>query len=331
MSSPNKEYYEISAVSRLTGISAHLLRVWERRYGVVEPERSESQRRRYDRDDIRRLTLLKVLTDNGSPIGSVARLTLSELEERVTHSPVAPGPAATTMAPWPTCRVLTVGNWVRRTMAEAATRSTLLEVVASLDEFPSIKDMPERGSVDLLIVERATLFPEDLQSVHEWIDRLGARRAIVIYQFASDRDLSPNDLQLITALRAPVESSELLLACLADIQIAQRAAELERTDRNPALPRSPGPDGEEVPPRSFSDAQLARISSISSTVKCDCPQHLAVILANLNAFESYSALCESRNEADAALHAHLFRTTAQARIQMEEALSRVLFEEGIVI
>ncbi len=322
------EYYEISAVSRLTGISAHTLRVWERRYGVVEPARSDSQRRHYDQTDIRRLILLKTLTDHGSPISSVARLSLEELEDRAARAPNTATPAGTHLTRQK-CRVLAIGNWVRTTVAEAAMQSPWLEVVGYLDDFPPYKEMPERGSVDLLIVERATLFPEELKLVREWMNRLGARRSIVIYHFAAERDLSQNDLQMITALRAPVESSELVLACLADIEMARRAGEPDR--KNPADAPDPalGPDGEEAPARRFSDSQLAHLSTLTSTVKCDCPQHLAVILANLNAFERYSALCESRNEEDASLHAHLYRTTAKARVSMEEALVRLLDAEGI--
>lgn len=330
MSAQNMEYYEISAVSRLTGISAHALRVWERRYGVVEPVRSDSQRRLYDQTDIRRLTLLKTLTDHGSPISSVARLSLEELEDRVARAPYA-APLATAHVTRPRCRVLAIGNWVKRTVAEAAMQSPLLEVVDYLDDFPPYKEMPERGSVDLLIVERATLFPEELKLVREWMNRLGARRSIVIYHFAAERDLSPNDLQMITALRAPVESNELVLACLADLEIARQSGHPARKFPEDTPDQSVGLDGEEAPPRRFSDSQLAQLSQLTSTVKCDCPQHLAVILANLNAFERYSALCESRNEADAALHAHLYRTTAQARVSMEEALARLLDAEGIAL
>jgi MerR family transcriptional regulator, light-induced transcriptional regulator len=328
MSAQNMEYYEISAVSRLTGISAHTLRVWERRYGVVEPVRSDSQRRHYDQTDIRRLTLLKTLTEHGSPISSVARLSLAELEDRVARAPV-PAPPANAPLEQQRCRILAIGNFVRRTVAEAAMQSPMLEVVSYLNDFPAIKEMPERGSVDLLIVERSTLFPEELRLIREWMNRLGARRSIVIYHFAAERDLSPNDFQMITALRAPVQSNELVLACLAAIEIAARAGEPE--GKNPA--NSPDqalrPGGEQAPPRRFSDGQLAHLSTLTSTVKCDCPQHLASILANLNAFERYSALCESRNEDDAALHAHLYQTTAKARISMEEALARLLSSEGI--
>ena len=80
MKTAGMEYFEISAVARLTGVSSHVLRVWERRYGVVEPHRSDSKRRRYTQDDIQRLSLLKSLVDNGHAIGSIATLTTPQLE-----------------------------------------------------------------------------------------------------------------------------------------------------------------------------------------------------------------------------------------------------------
>ena len=86
MKAQEEEFFEISAVARLTGISSHVLRVWERRYGVVEPHRSDSKRRRYTRDDIQRLSLLKTLVDNGHAIGTIAKLGTAQLEERLSNA-----------------------------------------------------------------------------------------------------------------------------------------------------------------------------------------------------------------------------------------------------
>lgn len=57
-----------------------MLRVWEKRYGAVVPERTETQRRAYSGAEVRRLKLLRVVTQRGHPIGSVARLSDEELE-----------------------------------------------------------------------------------------------------------------------------------------------------------------------------------------------------------------------------------------------------------
>ena len=54
----NQAQYAIAAVSRLSGISCHTLRVWERRYGFPVPVRSPSGHRRYDRDQVQTLCRL---------------------------------------------------------------------------------------------------------------------------------------------------------------------------------------------------------------------------------------------------------------------------------
>ena len=44
--------YRIGAVTKLTGLSADVVRVWERRYGAVRPVRSEAGTRLYSDADI---------------------------------------------------------------------------------------------------------------------------------------------------------------------------------------------------------------------------------------------------------------------------------------
>ncbi len=82
VSDPGKTY-RIGAVSRLTGVPADTLRVWERRYHVVTPIRSEAGTRLYGSEDVGRLTLIKRLVDRGDAISSVANLSLTELRERM--------------------------------------------------------------------------------------------------------------------------------------------------------------------------------------------------------------------------------------------------------
>ena len=69
--------YKIGAVARLTGISPDTLRIWERRYDVVTPERTSTGDRLYSSEDITRLQLIKRLVDSGNGIGSVASLPLN--------------------------------------------------------------------------------------------------------------------------------------------------------------------------------------------------------------------------------------------------------------
>ena len=60
------------------------LRVWERRYGLTQPALSPSGQRRYSADDVRRLALVKQLTELGHAIGSLAPLDLPQLQRVAT-------------------------------------------------------------------------------------------------------------------------------------------------------------------------------------------------------------------------------------------------------
>lgn len=71
--------HPIEVVSRRTGLSKDVLRAWERRYSAVVPARTETGRRLYSDDDVRRLTRLRSATEGGRPISQVAGLTDEEL------------------------------------------------------------------------------------------------------------------------------------------------------------------------------------------------------------------------------------------------------------
>lgn len=67
-------------VSQQTGLSPHVLRVWEKRYQAVTPRRTESNRRMYTDSEIQRLKALAILTNLGYSIGQIAKLNCSELQ-----------------------------------------------------------------------------------------------------------------------------------------------------------------------------------------------------------------------------------------------------------
>src|SRR3954471_11288199 len=63
--------YPIAAVSKLTGVSCHALRVWERRYGFPVPLRSPSGHRRYGHDEVMLLRRVCELARAGGSIGEL--------------------------------------------------------------------------------------------------------------------------------------------------------------------------------------------------------------------------------------------------------------------
>jgi DNA-binding transcriptional MerR regulator len=92
MSSPT---YRIGPFARLTGVSVHALRIWERRYGAFAPLRTPKGARLYSDSDVERVRLLKALTEEGHPIGSIAQLSEQELRALVEKTRLAPAePAA---------------------------------------------------------------------------------------------------------------------------------------------------------------------------------------------------------------------------------------------
>ncbi len=90
--------HPIQVVARRTGLSADVLRAWERRFGVVQPGRSEAGRRRYSDADIARLALLRAVTREGWSIGQVAHLPNADLRELTGAAP-APVPPPRGVAP----------------------------------------------------------------------------------------------------------------------------------------------------------------------------------------------------------------------------------------
>ena len=91
-----------------------------------------------------------------------------------------------------------------------------------------------------------------------------------------------------------------------------------------SLPQTGAP-----PPRRYDDAALADLAALSSTVACECPRHVAELVALLSNFEDYSAQCASLSPRDEALHQDLRRTAATARALFEQALDRLLVHEGL--
>lgn len=75
----NSITYPIKAVSNLTGLSIHVIRAWEKRYNVVTPQRTESNRRVYSSEDVEKLKLLSLATGKGYAISSIAGLGVKDL------------------------------------------------------------------------------------------------------------------------------------------------------------------------------------------------------------------------------------------------------------
>lgn len=77
------ESYTIKDLERLSGINANTIRVWERRYGIIKPGRTSTNRRRYNDNQLRKIINISILMRNGLKISSIAALSDREIENKV--------------------------------------------------------------------------------------------------------------------------------------------------------------------------------------------------------------------------------------------------------
>jgi DNA-binding transcriptional MerR regulator len=80
-------YVRIGELSRRAGVSADVLRAWERRYGLLRPTRSEGGFRLYSPQDEQRVALMRDHLERGLSAAQAARLILDEAERRPDESP----------------------------------------------------------------------------------------------------------------------------------------------------------------------------------------------------------------------------------------------------
>ena len=90
---PSNKLHPIRIAAHYSGLSAEVIRAWERRYQIIEPHRTAGNRRLYSDADINRLTLFAKAIKAGRRISSIATYTNRQLEEiieedrQLTHKP----------------------------------------------------------------------------------------------------------------------------------------------------------------------------------------------------------------------------------------------------
>ena len=314
--------YGIGAVAKLTGLTDHTIRVWERRYGAVVAQRAANGRRLYAPADVEKLGLLKRLTDQGLSIGQIAGEDIADLRER------AEGIREFVSTPLPErIRVALLGDFLPMQISVHERDLAPVEVVVSDNDRERLAADLERTPVDVIVLESPILDRVVVRQLRDLINRGAAARGVIVYSFGRARDIDMALDAQILALRSPVNVDEAREAII-------RAFGSDRPARSVPKPESKSPASEwafagPVAPRRFTNAQLATLVQASTAIDCECPHHLAQLVGDLTAFEVYSASCANRDEDDAALHRYLHQTTAQARSLIEIALERVAEAEGI--
>lgn len=306
--SPDAPGLPIGVVCRLTGVAPETLRAWERRHGLVKPSRAGGRNRLYSQDDLKRIALAKSLTDSGYSIGAVAAMPTAQLE-RLLERDAQPAPAASPRsAAKAGAKIGVIGTGLGvRLKASGRYAPDLAFVVSDPVELGTV-----RGQADLLALEIPTLHADASARVAEALATTGARRAAVFYRFSQAGVVDALENAGIPCIKGLPTDSDL-----------RRAFETSLPAPSTGWAAAPAPSR-------FTEEELARIIAARPTIACECPRHLADLITGLSAFERYSAECEGRFPADAAVHESLRRTAAAARVLIEDGLSDLLQHEASV-
>jgi DNA-binding transcriptional MerR regulator len=79
------KHYAIKDLERLSGIKAHTIRIWEQRYQLLNPQRTDTNIRLYSDDDLRKLLNVTLLLDNGIRISKISELTEERISKEVQN------------------------------------------------------------------------------------------------------------------------------------------------------------------------------------------------------------------------------------------------------
>lgn len=75
--------YSIKDLENLSGIRAHTIRIWEKRYGLIDPHRTNTNIRYYTDNDLKKILNVAVLNRHGIKISNIAKLSDLELKEEI--------------------------------------------------------------------------------------------------------------------------------------------------------------------------------------------------------------------------------------------------------
>jgi DNA-binding transcriptional MerR regulator len=78
-----KNNFSIKNLEHLSGIKAHTIRIWEKRYNLFEPERTDTNIRLYNLENLQKLLNVTLLYNNGYKISRIASLSQQEINENV--------------------------------------------------------------------------------------------------------------------------------------------------------------------------------------------------------------------------------------------------------
>ena len=76
-------HYSIRDLEQLSNVKTHTIRVWEQRYNLLQPERTDTNIRYYDDEQLKKLLNVSVLMNNGMKISKISKLNNKEIADEI--------------------------------------------------------------------------------------------------------------------------------------------------------------------------------------------------------------------------------------------------------
>jgi len=321
MSNAGLHLHRIGAVSSLSGVPVPTLRVWETRYGAFRPSKSGGNHRLYDDEDVLRASLLRQLTASGHAISTVANLGASALSALLNQQRQSKARKVPFEQPSRSVRVALIGlalaaRFQSNPLLQGVTGLNF-QVTDSLFDLESAVKQPWQGSPDILLVRVNSLHMATHAALRRLIDQYAIPQVIVLYSYGQERVIEAMKMAGMIVRREPITDRDFAELINAVLLI------------NPRQINDFAQPGVMIPPRKYSDQTLMQVAGISTNVLCECPRHVAELIAQLANFEQYSQECLNNSLEDAHLHAQLSAISGTARSMFERALELVAAHEGI--
>ena len=315
--------HKIGAVASLSGVPTPTLRVWESRYATFVPHKTPGQHRLYTDEDVLKATLLKRLTEQGHSISRVAMLTTQALNNLLQQQQTSDLSRAHKDLQSDSVSLTVVGlSLAGRIESKKFTLGFQTPVIRVTAIFNSLQDALASSSwqqSQVLLIKTNSLHAGIEGEVDQLAKACQALQVMVLYNFGQEKIIEAMKRSGVMVRREPVSDSD-----LSELLKSVLLVNAEKTANPPAF-------GTLIPPRKYSDSVLARVAGISTDVLCECPRHVAEIIAQLASFEQYSHECLNKSSEDAHLHAYLSSVSGSARALFEQALERVAHYEGIAL
>jgi DNA-binding transcriptional MerR regulator len=318
---PNTPLHKIGAVSSLSGVPTPTLRVWEVRYATFSPLKTQGQHRLYSDDDVLKATLLKRLTEQGHAISNIANLSSQALNNLLMQQQRSNRYQAQTQTEDRTISMAIVGlalaGRIESKKFTLSFNNHEIKVTDIFNDVPDALGASFQEPTQILLVKTNSLHAGMEVDIHKLAQNCQALQVIVLYNYGQQNIIESMKHAGMIVRREPISDSD-----LADLI---NSVLLVGTDqKNTGLVV-----GALIPQRKYSDATLAKVAGISSNVLCECPRHVAEIIAQLASFEQYTHECLNKSSEDAHLHAYLSSVSGSARALFESALEMVAKHEGI--